>query len=174
MAAEAKARHRFGSSDVLIDELFATTQQLRTFVDGRLREHGASVARLRTLRVLALAGGPLRMRDLAEYVGNAPRTTTTIVDSLERDGLVERVRHPSDRRAFLLTLTAEGVRRHREAEELDRAALAAATGALDAAEREQLRTLLGRIRTAVADTGSDGSDGSDGGGNSDDVHDTHG
>ncbi|WP_282206716.1 hypothetical protein [Kitasatospora fiedleri] len=72
MAAEAKARHRFGSSDVLIDELFATTQQLRTFVDGRLREHGASVARLRTLRVLALAGGPLRMRDLAEYVGNAP------------------------------------------------------------------------------------------------------
>ncbi|MFB7950552.1 MarR family winged helix-turn-helix transcriptional regulator, partial [Kitasatospora phosalacinea] len=130
MAEEPAARQRFGSSDVLVDELFATTHRLRIFVDGRLREHGASVARLRTLRVLALSGEPVRMRDLAEHVGNAPRTTTTIVDSLERDGLVERVRHPTDRRAFLLTLTAEGARCHREAEELDQAALAAATGTL--------------------------------------------
>lgn len=151
MAQGSASRRHFGSSDVLVDELFATTGKLRTFVDGRLREHGASVARLRTLRVLALAGEPLRMRDLAEYVGNAPRTTTTIVDSLERDGLVERVRHPSDRRAFLLTLTEEGARCHREAEELDRAALATATGALDPAERAQLRALLGRIRAAITD-----------------------
>ncbi|BAJ33298.1 MULTISPECIES: MarR family transcriptional regulator [Kitasatospora] len=158
MTEESTARQRFGSSDVLIDELFDTTHRLRVFVDGRLREHGASVARLRTLRVLALAGEPLRMRDLAEHVGNAARTTTTIVDSLERDGLVERVRHPTDRRAFLLALTPEGVRRHREAEELDRAALAAATGTLSDTERGQLRALLGRVRTAVADAGG-GADG---------------
>ncbi|WP_371484701.1 MarR family winged helix-turn-helix transcriptional regulator [Kitasatospora sp. NBC_00315] len=140
----------FGSSDILVDELFATTHRLRIFVDGRLREHGASVARLRAMRVLARAGEPLRMRDLSDLLGNAPRTTTTIVDSLERDGLVERVRHPDDRRSFLLTLTERGVRCHREAEELDGAALAAATGALSAAERDQLRTLLARIRTAVS------------------------
>ncbi|MFD0560624.1 MarR family winged helix-turn-helix transcriptional regulator [Kitasatospora saccharophila] len=73
---------------------------------------------------------------------------------MERDGLVERVRHPSDRRAFLLTLTEEGARCHREAEELDRAALAAATGALSGAEREQLRALLGRIRAAVDTEGA--------------------
>ncbi|WP_405014503.1 MarR family winged helix-turn-helix transcriptional regulator [Kitasatospora sp. NBC_01539] len=151
MAQEEARPRRFGSSDVLVDELFATTHRLRSFVDGRLRDHGASVSRLRTLRVLALSGEPLRMRDLADLVGNAPRTTTTLVDSLERDGLVARVRHPEDRRAFLITLTEEGARRHREAEELDRAALAAATGALTPAEREQLRTLLGRIRAAVTD-----------------------
>ncbi|GGV20439.1 MarR family transcriptional regulator [Kitasatospora herbaricolor] len=140
----------FGSSDVLVDELFATTQQLRIFVDGRLREHGASVARLRALRVLARTGEPLRMRDLSDLLGNAPRTTTTIVDSLERDGLVERVRHPEDRRAFLLALTDLGALHYREAEELDGAALAVATGTLAPAEREQLRALLGRIRQAVA------------------------
>lgn len=155
MAQRQADKRDFGSSDVLVDELFATTQRLRAFVDGRLREHGASVSRLRTLRVLARAGGPLRMRDLAELVGNAPRTTTTIVDSLEKDGLVERVRHPEDRRAFLLTLTEEGVRRHREAEELDRAALATATGALAPAEREQLRSLLARIRTTVGERTAD-------------------
>ncbi|MEU5664273.1 MarR family winged helix-turn-helix transcriptional regulator [Streptomyces longwoodensis] len=135
-----------GSSDILIDELYETTNQLRQFVEGRLREKGASVARLRALRMLARAEQPLRMRDLSDMAGIAARTATAIVDSLERDGLVERVRHPRDRRAFLLRLTDEGVRCHREAEEVDRLALAEATAALDAADREQLRTLLARIR----------------------------
>ncbi|MFF5860246.1 MarR family winged helix-turn-helix transcriptional regulator [Streptomyces sp. NPDC012751] len=135
-----------GSSDILIDELYETTHRLRQFVEARLREKGASVARLRALRMLARAREPLRMRDLSEMAGIAARTATTIVDSLERDGLVERVRHPRDRRAFLLRLTEEGLRRHREAEEIDRISLAEATAALDADDREQLRALLARIR----------------------------
>lgn len=139
-----------GSSDVLIDELYETTYRLRQFVEARLRGGGASVARLRALRMLARTQEPLRMRDLSEMTGVAPRTATSIVDSLERDGLVERVRHPRDRRAFLLRLTDEGVRCHREAEEVDRVALAEATGGLSAEDRERFRELLGRIRAATA------------------------
>jgi DNA-binding MarR family transcriptional regulator len=139
-----------GSSDILIDELFETTHQLRQFVEGRLRAHGASVARLRALRMLALAERPLRMRDLSEMTGVAARTTTSLVDSLERDGLVERVRHPEDRRAFLLRLTDRGRDCHREAEEVDRLALAEATAALDADDRARLRVLLARIRETTA------------------------
>ncbi|MET8565364.1 MarR family transcriptional regulator [Streptomyces flaveolus] len=135
-----------GSSDILIDELYETTHRLRQFVEARLREKGASVARLRAMRMLAQAREPLRMRDLSERAGIAARTATTIVDSLERDGLVERVRHPQDRRAFLVRLTDEGLRCHREAEEIDRLALAEATAALGADDREQLRALLARIR----------------------------
>ncbi|MFH9090643.1 MarR family winged helix-turn-helix transcriptional regulator [Streptomyces sp. NPDC017673] len=135
-----------GSSDILIDELYETTHRLRQFVEARLREKGASVARLRAMRMMAQAQKPLRMRDLSEMAGIAARTATTIVDSLERDGLVERVRHPQDRRAFLLRLTDEGLRCHREAEEVDRLALAEATAALDADDRARLRALLGRIR----------------------------
>lgn len=138
-----------GSSDVLIDELFATTVRVRTYVDARLREYGASVARLRAMRMLDAAAEPLRMRDLSEMLGVAPRTTTSVVDSLERDGLVERVRHPVDRRAFLLALTPLGRERHREAEAVDRDALAVATGGLAPDERERLRELLGLIRAAV-------------------------
>ncbi|MET7433613.1 MarR family transcriptional regulator [Streptomyces flaveolus] len=135
-----------GSSDILIDELYETTHRLRQFVEARLREKGASVARLRAMRMLAQAQKPLRMRDLSEMAGIAARTATTIVDSLERDGLVERVRHPQDRRAFLVRLTDEGLRCHREAEEIDRLALAEATAALNTDDREQLRALLARIR----------------------------
>ncbi|MET7477296.1 MarR family transcriptional regulator [Streptomyces sp. NPDC005648] len=139
-----------GSSDVLVDELYETTHQLRGFVEARLRKGGASVARLRAMRMLAHAEQPLRMRDLSEMTGVAARTTTSIVDGLERDGLVERVRHPHDRRAFLVRLTDEGVRCHREAEEVDRLALAEATAALGAEDRELLRDLLARIRTATS------------------------
>ncbi|MGW3461742.1 MarR family winged helix-turn-helix transcriptional regulator [Streptomyces olivaceoviridis] len=139
-----------GSSDILIDELYETTYRLRQFVEARLREKGASVARLRAMRMLASTPKPLRMRDLSEMAGIAARTATTIVDSLERDGLVERVRHPQDRRAFLVRLTDEGLRCHREAEEIDRLALAEATAALNADDRARLRALLGRIRDHTA------------------------
>ncbi|MEU1518704.1 MarR family transcriptional regulator [Streptomyces sp. NPDC005811] len=140
-----------GSSDVLVDELYETTQQLRRFVENRLRAGGASVARLRALRMLARAERPLRMRDLSEMTGVAARTTTSIVDSLERDGLVERVRHPDDRRAFLLRLTDDGLRCHREAEEVDRLALAEATAGLTPEDRERFRALLTVVREATTD-----------------------
>src|SRR6185312_14497267 len=96
-----------------------TTVVLRTFAESRLRPMGASVARLRALRMLAREGVPLRMRDLSELVGIAARTTTTIVDSLEQDGLVERVRHVDDRRAFLITLTEAGRAHYEQAEATD-------------------------------------------------------
>ncbi|MFR9795660.1 MarR family winged helix-turn-helix transcriptional regulator [Streptomyces sp. MS06] len=138
-----------GSSDVLVDELYETTHRLRQFVEARLRAQGASVARLRALRVLARSEHPLRMRDLSELTGVAARTTTSIVDALERDGLVERVRHPRDRRAYLLRLTEAGQRCHTEAEEVDRRALEQATAGLGGEDREQLRSLLARIREAT-------------------------
>ncbi|MEO3872099.1 MarR family transcriptional regulator [Nonomuraea sp. B12E4] len=37
-----------------------------------------------------------------------PSNATFIVDKLERQGLIERRAHPTDRRAKLLVLTAEG------------------------------------------------------------------
>ncbi|MFC1416325.1 MarR family winged helix-turn-helix transcriptional regulator [Streptacidiphilus cavernicola] len=138
-----------GSSDALVDELFVTTTRLRTYVDARLRVHGASVARLRALRMLAAAPEPLRMRDLGEMLGIAARTTTSVVDGLERDGLVERVRHPVDRRAFLVALTESGRARHLDAEAVDRDALAVATGGLDADDRARLRELLALIRETI-------------------------
>ncbi|WP_042444769.1 MarR family winged helix-turn-helix transcriptional regulator [Streptacidiphilus jiangxiensis] len=150
-------QRRHGSSDVLVDELYDTTTELRTYVEGRLRPLGASVARLRALRILAREGVPLRMRDLSEMLGVAARTTTAIVDGLERDGLVERVRHPEDRRAFLLSLTDAGRGHHAEAEAEDARALAVATGTLETAEREQLRTLLAKIRDAVGEAAGDAS-----------------
>jgi DNA-binding MarR family transcriptional regulator len=142
-------RQRHGSSDALVDELFDTTVALRSFAESRLRPMGASVARLRALRMIARESEPLRMRDLSEMLGVAARTTTTIVDSLQSDGLVERVPHVDDRRAFLITLTDAGRAAYQQAEAVDAQALAEATGTLSDEERQHLRALLAKVRAAV-------------------------
>ncbi|MBM9509343.1 MarR family transcriptional regulator [Streptomyces sp. KK5PA1] len=139
------------SSDVLVDDLFRTTVRLRTYVDAQLRSHGLSVSRLRLLRALATTTEPLRMRDLGEALDVAPRTVTSLVDALEREGLVERARHPTDRRAYLLTLTPTGRTVHARAEEIDRAALSTATATLTPTQRTTLLDLLSTLRASVPD-----------------------
>lgn len=141
------------SSDVLVDDLFRTTVRLRTYVDSRLSGHGLSVPRLRLLRALANtpADEPLRMRDLGEALNVAARTVTSLVDALEREGMVERVRHPTDRRAYLLALTPLGRTTHAKAEEIDRAALARATCGLSGKQRALLLDLLAVLRESVPD-----------------------
>jgi DNA-binding MarR family transcriptional regulator len=49
--------------------------------------------------------GPRRMADLASALDVTPRNVTTLVDGLERDGVVQRRPHPTDRRATVIELT---------------------------------------------------------------------
>ncbi|MEV5554855.1 MarR family transcriptional regulator [Nonomuraea wenchangensis] len=48
------------------------------------------------------------MRELAERMSCEPSNATFIVDKLEKQGLIERRAHPTDRRAKQLVLTPEG------------------------------------------------------------------
>lgn len=52
--------------------------------------------------------GPCTQRVLAEALGVTPRTITTLIDALVSTGFVTRERHPSDRRASLVTFTPLG------------------------------------------------------------------
>lgn len=51
---------------------------------------------------------PRRMGDLARELLALPSTVTAMADALEAKGLLRRERDPNDRRAWLLTLTAQG------------------------------------------------------------------
>jgi len=53
---------------------------------------------------------PCRMSDLAGQQSCDPSSITSLVDRLERDGLVKRVADPDDGRVRLVTLTAAGRR----------------------------------------------------------------
>ncbi|MCM0677734.1 MarR family transcriptional regulator [Micromonospora phytophila] len=70
-------------------------------------EHGLTQAGMVTLMTLA-EHGELPHRTVAERCFVRPATLTGIVDTLERDGLVERQRDETDRRSVKLALTPAG------------------------------------------------------------------
>jgi DNA-binding MarR family transcriptional regulator len=55
-----------------------------------------------------LARGPLTMRELTDALATDKPYTTLVVDYLEERGLVERTRHPEDRRCKIVTITEKG------------------------------------------------------------------
>lgn len=58
--------------------------------------------------VLLEEAGPLRMGNIASYLGRALSATTTVVDRLVEKGLVDRVSDPRDRRVVICRLTDTG------------------------------------------------------------------
>lgn len=70
-------------------------------------KHGLSEGRLGVLFRLYRCG-PTPLGDLATELDSTPRNITGLVDHLERDGLVERVPDPDDRRSVRARLTDTG------------------------------------------------------------------
>ncbi|MFC4589131.1 MarR family winged helix-turn-helix transcriptional regulator [Sphaerisporangium corydalis] len=84
----------------------------RALIDAELpvlREHGLSMWAYMVL--LALEARPLRTQAaLAESIGADKTRIISVLDDLQRRGLIERTPDPADRRARLLSLTDEGRR----------------------------------------------------------------
>jgi DNA-binding MarR family transcriptional regulator len=86
--------------------------------------------------------GPRRVTDLAATESVAQPTMTTLVVRLERDGLVARGSDAADRRAVLVSITAEGLATLRRLSEARAEVLGARLATLDAADREALAAAL--------------------------------
>lgn len=80
-------------------------QQIGDHVRERAVTLGLTAAQATALREMT---GPMTMRELAERMSCEPSNTTFVIDKLEKQGLVERRPHPTDRRAKHLVLTAAG------------------------------------------------------------------
>lgn len=80
-------------------------QQIADHVRERATALGLTAAQATALRELT---GPMTMRELAERMSCEPSNATFVVDKLEKQGLIERRAHPTDRRAKHLVLTGDG------------------------------------------------------------------
>jgi DNA-binding MarR family transcriptional regulator len=80
---------------------------LRKTLDGYARDLKLTQAQWRTLTHLSRMQG-CRQADLAETLEVRPITLARLIDKLEKSALVERRRHPTDRRAVQLYLTDAG------------------------------------------------------------------
>ena len=77
-------------------------------VNRRLGVHGLHLATAQALSVLEGADHPLTPNQIGEHLHLTSGTVTTVIDSLEGRGLVERNPHPEDRRKVLVSITEEG------------------------------------------------------------------
>lgn len=138
------------SPDDLAARVWAAMQAFVSAQDrgGELREafdFGRGTGRVSVL--LALTGGPMTLRDIAESQGVDAPYATVIVDKLESRDLVQRTAHPDDNRRKLVMLTEAG----RDAAALAGRILArppAALSGLPPADLAALDRLLGRLRPA--------------------------
>lgn len=80
-------------------------QQIADHVRERAGTLGLTAAQATALREMT---GPMTMRELAGRMSCEPSNATFVIDKLEKQGLVERRAHPTDRRAKHLVLTEEG------------------------------------------------------------------
>jgi DNA-binding MarR family transcriptional regulator len=124
--------------------LFVAQQAAQALAIERLEPLGLSPRAWGVLSTLA-ESGPLTQIELATTMSIDRTAMVYLLDELEDQALVERVRSPQDRRAFFIHLTAGGKSAQRRAA----TALAGADGTLlaplDAAERRHLVDLLAKV-----------------------------
>jgi DNA-binding MarR family transcriptional regulator len=77
------------------------------WVQSRFAQEGVSFPRMRLLGALHKMG-PQIMSGLSDELGVTARNVTALVDALEKEGLVRRVAHETDRRATVVELTQAG------------------------------------------------------------------
>jgi DNA-binding MarR family transcriptional regulator len=124
--------------------LFVAQQAAQALAIERLEPLGLSPRAWGVLSTLA-ESGPLTQIELATTMAIDRTAMVYLLDDLEERALVERVRSPQDRRAFLIHLTPGGWdAQRRAAAALDGAAESLLTP-LDEAERRQLIDQLARI-----------------------------
>jgi DNA-binding MarR family transcriptional regulator len=96
------------SAVACIQSLQRTEGLLAGRLNTRLRPYGLTSATFNVLAVLLATKRSLSPCDIGEQLNVTRGTVTGLLDSLERQRLVQRRPHPEDRRMLLIELTGEG------------------------------------------------------------------
>ncbi|MGI6870638.1 MarR family winged helix-turn-helix transcriptional regulator [Amycolatopsis sp. 3B14] len=144
---------RIGPSETMAvaTAVMRVQQIIQTSVDAALRPYGLTFARYEALVLLAFSRRTcLPMGLMGQRLQVHPTSVTNIVDRLERDRMVARVPHPTDRRTTLVQLTNYGRQRQQEA---TASVVAVNFGLAEMGDSQwaQLWKLLAEIRRAAGD-----------------------
>lgn len=93
----------------LVTSITRVQQIFQQRIDAELKPFGLTFARYEILMLLTFSRqGALPMGAIGRRLQVHPTSVTSAVDRLERDGMVEREAHPTDRRAKLCRITEDG------------------------------------------------------------------
>ena len=132
---------------VLFD-VFALSQQVRTLVAAALADSGLRPDEYAAYSVV-FESRSVTMTDLARQLGMPVTTAADFVRAMRERGHVHRAPHPTDSRAYLLSLTPAGLRAHRKASLAFERAHSAFVGALGSLSEVAARRTLQRLMTAA-------------------------
>ena len=119
---------------------------LRKFMTIEYRKHGSSSMRIMVMSTLYFNGGSMSPTELSKRISRTRHSITSMVDTLERRGLVQREPNSKDRRSINITLTLEGRQLFERMEPVGDEIRQRALACLSDDEIVMLMTLLERIR----------------------------
>jgi len=148
--------------DSLTDDLETIAALLPRIVEAQRRrlvrelaDHGLTFPQFITLTALEPFAEGRRMGPLAAAALQSAASMTGIVDRLLEQGLVERERHPEDRRAVIVRLTAKGSALLAQVKATRRQEGRALLESFSPQDRHQLRRVLTRVVEQM-ETNTDG------------------
>ena len=113
-------------------------------------DYGLSGTAKQALAVIEGAGEPLEPSVIADRLIITTGSMTSMLNTLERRGLVHRRPHPDDRRKLLVAITAKGTAVIEEmVPSLHSRERTIIEDALTKAEQRQLRTLLAEVQASI-------------------------
>jgi DNA-binding MarR family transcriptional regulator len=153
-AADQWDRHGWADATpgmTMITSVMRVQQILQQRVDAVLKPFDLSFARYEVLMLLSFSSaGAMPMKRVGSRLQVHPTSVTSAVDRLEAQGFVQRVAHPTDRRAVLATITDEG-RAVASAATVELNAQVFAQPGLPVRDLTTLNALLARIRSQAGD-----------------------
>ena len=133
--------------------LLTCTQLIEKQVRAGLREEfGTTLPRFDLMAQLERHRERLKMNELSRLLMVTGGNVTAIVDQLEKEGLVERLDEPDDRRAFRIRLTRAGEKSFAEMARAHEQWIVELLGGLSRRERDDLLKLLAKVKTHALET----------------------
>jgi DNA-binding MarR family transcriptional regulator len=131
--------------------LLACTRLIETEIRRRLREEfDVTLPRFDLMAQLEKAPGGMTLGEVSRRMMVSNGNVTGLVERLASQGLVERAADPSDRRATLIRLTAEGRRAFARMARAHEGWIAEIFAGLAVGETDELMDLLGRTKASAA------------------------
>ncbi|MBI5830120.1 MAG: MarR family transcriptional regulator [Chloroflexi bacterium] len=129
-------------------QLRRTADAVARYVEAELGEWGITTAQYGVLLHL-MRGEPLSLTDLSGLIFRSNSTLTSLIDRMERDGLVARVAHVNDRRITTVELTPKGGELLNKIRSHHRPFLADMMSCLSPEDLTRIGELLGKIEHKI-------------------------
>ena len=147
-------RYQGSAKEVLALDAFIKLHRSVNAVQGRLlpalqKDFGLTESQFAVLEA-TFHLGPLTQGDLCRKILRSGSNVTTVVDNLERDGLVRRERDSSDRRIQVVHLTARGRELLERSLPVHVERIVGAMSALEPDEQRELGRLCRKLGKATA------------------------